>query len=639
MTTDQSEDAASRKATDAQPALTGDALSGPDWDGRPPSVTEGTEPPVRRRRRVSLRRRRCIGLVMMLLGGLIALAGIWLVATGLLARSQLQAVRDDVQVLRAHIGAGELTAAQQTAHQLADHAHRAHQLTTGPVWAFAAMLPQGGEPLQTVRAITAQTDELGHTVLPELVAAAKQLNPASLRRADGTIDLTRIAAEAPVLDRAVAQLGQATAAIADQHGHTWLHFVDTARTELLTQLTGLAHAVRSADIATHVAPVMLGEHGPQRYLMSFQNEAESRGTGGIPGAFAIVRADHGRLSFERFESDRALGSVPRGLPTGLHFGPGFAQIFGEARPTSLYVNSNVSPNFPYAGRVWLAMWRKHTGQQLDGAMAVDPTALSYLLKVTGPVTLSNGSKVTARNVVALTESRVYERYPKMGQTTARKAYLLRLARSVSKDILASRARTTALLKAASRAASERRLLVYSASPSVERELRNTALSGAVPRTTAPYVGLSIVNDGGNKLDYYLDRSLTWRRTGCGSMRKVTVAIRLTNNAPTGLPPYVTTRSDVHSNPTKPGDNRLEVSYYATSGALMTSVTVDGKPTVASSGHDLGHPVFTVDLELPRASTRTIILHLLEPAGHGNPIVLRQPLVRTLHVHLHDASCG
>ena len=144
MTTDQSEDAASRKATDAQPALTGDALSGPDWDGRPPSVTEGTEPPVRRRRRVSLRRRRCIGLVMMLLGGLIALAGIWLVATGLLARSQLQAVRDDVQVLRAHIGAGELTAAQQTAHQLADHAHRAHQLTTGRHAAARRRTPADG---------------------------------------------------------------------------------------------------------------------------------------------------------------------------------------------------------------------------------------------------------------------------------------------------------------------------------------------------------------------------------------------------------------------------------------------------------------------------------------------------------------
>ena len=27
-----------------------------------------------------------------------------------------------------------------------------------------------------------------------------------------------------------------------------------------------------------------------------------------------------------------------------------------------------------------------------------------------------------------------------------------------------------------------------------------------PVDTAPYVGLSIVNDGGNKLDYYLDRS-------------------------------------------------------------------------------------------------------------------------------------
>jgi len=49
--------------------------------------------------------------------------------------------------------------------------------------------------------------------------------------------------------------------------------------------------------------------------------------------------------------------------------------------------------------------------------------------------------------------------------------------------------------------------------------------------------LSIVNDGGNKLDYYLERSLTWTRTGCGPTRATTVTVTLTNNAPaTGLPP-------------------------------------------------------------------------------------------------------
>jgi hypothetical protein len=166
------------------------------------------------------------------------------------------------------------------------------------------------------------------------------------------------------------------------------------------------------------------------------------------------------------------------------------------------------------------------------------------------------------------------------------------------------------------------------------------VAGVIPTTTAPYVGLSVVNDGGNKLDYYLDRSLTWQRSGCGPTRRTTVTITLTNNAPAGgLSHYVTARLDAHSYPVRPGDNRLGVSYLATQGALMQSVTVAGRPGTASIGVQSGHPVYTIDLELPRGTSRTIVLHLSEPAGTGSPIVLRQPLVRPLNITLSDAVCG
>jgi hypothetical protein len=119
-----------------------------------------------------------------------------------------------------------------------------------------------------------------------------------------------------------------------------------------------------------------------------------------------------------------------------------------------------------------------------------------------------------------------------------------------------------------------------------------------------------------------------------------VTITLTNNAPaSGLPPYVTNRSDSHPYPVKPGDNRLDVSYLATQGALMEGVTVAGRPDTASIGAERGHPVYTVDLELPRGTSRTIVLTLSEPAGTGAPIVLRQPLVRPLDVTVNDAVCN
>ncbi len=48
---------------------------------------------------------------------------------------------------------------------------------------------------------------------------------------------------------------------------------------------------------------MLGAQGTRRYMMAFENNAEARGLGGLPGAYAILRADHGKVSFERFGTD------------------------------------------------------------------------------------------------------------------------------------------------------------------------------------------------------------------------------------------------------------------------------------------------------------------------------------------------
>ncbi|MGH8860773.1 MAG: hypothetical protein ACRDVG_05985, partial [Jatrophihabitantaceae bacterium] len=129
-------------------APAGDGDSAPEQASRPDRVRVR----VNRRKR---RRRRRAGWLLIAAGGLILAAAVWIVVTGLLARNQLAAARADVQKLRAAITSGDLTAARAAAADLAGHAHRAHVLTTGPAWAVAAALPGGGEPLRTMRGVTA----------------------------------------------------------------------------------------------------------------------------------------------------------------------------------------------------------------------------------------------------------------------------------------------------------------------------------------------------------------------------------------------------------------------------------------------------------------------------------------------------
>jgi hypothetical protein len=182
-------------------------------------------------------------------------------------------------------------------------------------------------------------------------------------------------------------------------------------------------------------------------------------------------------------------------------------------------------------------------------------------------------------------------------------------------------------------------MVWSADPARQAALEQTPVAGVLPETAAPYAGLAIVNEAGNKLDYYLDRDVTWVRSGCGRAGSVTVTATLRNNAPSPLPDWVVARNDTHGKTVRRGDHRVLASWYATAGAQMESVSVDGRPAVASIGVERGHPVFVVDLELPRGATRTIVWNLVEPILDEKPVtVLHQPLVRPLTVRVDDRAC-
>ena len=87
------------------------------------------------------------------------------------------------------------------------------------------------------------------------------------------------------------------------------------------------HDATTALLATRAVPGMLGADGPRRYLVLFENPAESRASGGVIGDFAEVTAVDGRLSLVKVGSVGELDSSgnpagkhligPRGLPRSL----------------------------------------------------------------------------------------------------------------------------------------------------------------------------------------------------------------------------------------------------------------------------------------------------------------------------------
>ena len=548
----------------------------------------------------------------------------------MIARSQLATAQREANHARHQISQNDLDGAVASARQVAHSAHTAHRLTSGPAWWLAAHIPLLGRPAQTVRGTTASADLLGQQVILPLSVAGQGLAPGRLV-SNGSVRLPPIVAAAAPLRRARAALTRTTAAVSALPETTWLHPVDHARDDYLNTLSTLSTQLDSVNRTVQVLPAMLGQHGRKRYFVGLENEAESRGLGGIPGAFAIVVADQGKISFERFESDTVLD----GVHTGLNLGAEYRARYGAAAPWDTYPNSTISPDFSDAARIWAAMWQQYSGEKIDGAVALDPTAMSYLLKVTGPAKLPDGQTVSATNVVSLTQQTLYSRYP---DTAQRKAYLIGIAQAISKRLITARG-SKSLLSAVQLAVTNHRLVVWSADTNVENVLRPTSLSGTLSAGGGRFSGFTVTNAAGNKLDYYLKRSMTYRRTGCGSNATTTASLTLTNDAPpSGLPDYVTLRADKPSYPTRPGDNKLLISYYATPGTRFYSVTAYGKPVPVTAGTEHGLAVFTIELELPRGTTGVITVTSGDDSDRNSVQILRQPGVNPLPVKIEQPTC-
>ena len=411
--------------------------------------------------------------------------------------------------------------------------------------------------------------------------------------------------------------------------------VDDARDTVVTQTQELADLLRGTSTAATLLPSMLGGDGARRYFLGFQTNAEARGTGGLLGGFGIVDADGGAVSLDTVASNQELRND---APEGIDLGPDFDRLYGAYRSTTLWQNSNISPHFPYAARIWESLWERQSGQRLDGAIATDPVALGYLLGAVGPVTLPGGEVVTAENVVRLTESDAYVRFAE--DNVARKAYLTSIASGVFDAVVRAPAgRTTAVLTALGRAAGERRLMVHSTDAGEQQVLETTPLAHVVEESAAPNAEVVVNNASGGKIDYYVSRTLTYSAEGCSSpSRDSRITVALTSSAPRdGLPEYVAGRLDADPEG-PPGTVRELVALYATTGASLRAVSVGGVPQAVTLGRERGHPVFLVDAQVAPGATAVVTFDLLEPTTEGAARVPVQPMVGPAQVSAAVPEC-
>ncbi|QAY74708.1 DUF4012 domain-containing protein [Agromyces protaetiae] len=583
---------------------------------------------ARRRARRGPERRRWVRWVLGGVGALLLIvigAALWVGIRGLLAKDHLEQAVPLANATKDAIVAGDTTKAMDVSRELSDHAREAAALTSDPLWRAAEGLPWAGPNLTSMRVVAASVDRIATGAVSPLAEAAAQLDLAAFKPEGGRVDLAPvIALQAPVHEASVA-LADAQQTLATVADADVIEPLADARDDLATTLDETAATVDALDRAVRLVPAMLGADGPRDILLLFQNNAELRTLGGIPGALALVHTDQG--SFDLVQQADS-GDFPRYDPPVVDLPVETRALWGDN--TARFIQDvTFAPQFPLGASIAADMWLRQFGVAPASVVAVDPVVLSYLLRATGPVTLPTGEQLTSDNAVPVLLQDVYARFD---DPRDQDAYFAMAAASVIGAVRGGGVDPRALVEALVEAGAERRILIWNADAAEQAILDGTTLAGDLPVSGPGRQAFGVyLNDlTGSKMDPYLDvqfaaGSMVCRNDG---LPTYVVEVTLTNTAPadaaTSLPEYVTGGGSFG---TPPGEISTSVHVYSAPGTFNLGVTQNGGQVNVHETSDSGYALSKVTARLAPGQAVSWRFSFLGDVPEQRPVVIEStPLV-------------
>jgi hypothetical protein len=541
-------------------------------------------------------------------------ATVWIGVRGWQARTALTTAIPQVEELQRQVLSGDLDGAQVTLDALQLRTERARSLTSDPIWRIAAHLPWVGRNLSAVGGVARGVDDLADLVMPPVVASSGRLDLSALRPVKGRIDLAPLEAIAPMVAKASDAAALVSTGLDTINTDGLLDLIAGPVMDVQDRVRDLALTMRTGDRAARLLPPMLGADGPRRYLLLLQTNAELRATGGLPGAMTVITADDGVI---QVADQVTAGGMPRYDEPVIDLAAEDTALFSD-RLGRYMGDVNLTPDFPTAAAVTWEMWRRDTGEELDGVLATDPVALSYLLGATGPVDDGMGGQLTAADAVHVLLSAAYERYP---EPTDQDAYFQGVAVNVFNAFVTGAGSPAAAMPALARAAGEHRLLVWSAHRDERAELAGTVLAGTMPTEQVADVAGStsavgvFFNDGtGSKMDYYLDTDveLVGSRCEAGTIVytvRATVASVAPADGAASLPAAVTGLG-THGVPK--GSIGTNIVVLGALDGLVTSVMRDGHQLGVAAYTQGDRPAAVVTVELAPGESAMLEFELTDP---------------------------
>ena len=566
--------------------------------------------------------------------------GVWLGVRGLAAKHALESAQSLIVDLQAKATAKDFPGASKDARLIRAQTKIARDNTSDPIWRAAENVPHFGSNLVVVRQLADIVNEIANGAIDPAANLLSNFSLDSLKPVGGHINLDPIRKANVVVKVADESITNAMTRMKD---------IDTSETQpvvtqavrkldrLLTKASGLTGQLRKT---LPLLVPMLGGDGARNYIILFQNNAESESLGGGASAWVVMHVDNGAISIT---AQPTSGDFPRIYPvvTPIPLDPTVMKLF--ALPDLGFSNNvSVRPDFPTSGKLAQAFWLNKSGQKVDGVMAFDPIALSYLLDATGPLTLKTGEVLTPQNAVSLLLSEVYSKYPNPADQDK---FFAGAAASVFSSLTSTTPDVNKLVSALTRGVTDDRLMMWSDHPSEQAQIADSPLSGIMPtkNDVATEVGVFINEHSASKMSYYLKSAVELSSTQCQSpaipvfTAVVSLHSDITPAAEKLLPAYV--RSQFYKKPVK---TETLVYVYGPPGSTYSGFSYDGRGLggkLVMASTDLGRPVALVSIDLTAGQVSSFTVHFTGGATKYGPLAARvTPMIQPTLVTLSAPGC-
>ncbi|MEP9363469.1 DUF4012 domain-containing protein [Nocardioides sp. CN2-186] len=557
-----------------------------------------------------MRRRRVWTAVWVLLG-FVLVAAAWAGWQVFQVNRDLNAAVDDASALRTAVVDGNDQQTDAALASLKQHSSAAASRADGHTWSLLTHLPVFGDDARGVQVVSDVAADLSRDGVEPLIQTSDDLD--GVVPSAGRLDVPALVAlQGPVAQgRAAFEKAQTQLDAEDPSG-----YVERLRSkyrELAGQVADAADLLSSAQTALRVMPAMLGEDSAQNYLLVFQNNAEIRATGGLPGAVSLVSADHGKVEMTRQVAANTFGKTAKPvLPLSVAERKTYGTILG-----TYFLDANLQPDFARAADLWKTRWEQVYPGDIDGVLSIDPVAISYLLGATGSVQVGDMT-LTADNAVDELLHQVYLRYP---APAAQDRYFRAVARAVFDKVSQGVESPQDLVSALTRGVREHRIYAHSFDPQVQDTIATTAVAGdlVTDPNADPQVGV-YVNDGtAAKMSYYLRYDVNVSSTYCtNGVQGLAGDATFVSDAPpdaASLPRYVTGGGVFGP---KPGSQFVIAYLYGPVGGSISGLMINGRPIPSAAVVDRGRQLTTVSLLLKPQQKVHVTWRMKTGSGQTGP---------------------